>query len=104
MVRRSRTYTKAIRSCFSENVYVDVSGYFVEFQKISENETQEFIEDIKLFHKITGSYQKLLYASDWPLYKMSEYVEAAKKLPIPDAEKELFFWKNAAQLFDINIE
>lgn len=88
----------------NENVYIDVSGYFMEFQKISEEETKYFIDDVKLFQKLIGSYRKLLYATDWPLYKMSEYLEAAKRLSIPDNEKDSFFWKNAAELFDIKIQ
>src|SRR3989338_4060461 len=88
----------------NENVYVDVSGYFVEFQPIQKEEIQHFIEDIKTFFKLTGSYRKLLFASYWPLYTLKEYVDAAKQLPLSDEDKEWFFWKNAATIFNLPVE
>lgn len=85
----------------NENVYADASGYFTEFRKISKEEIKQFKEDLKIFHKIAGSYKKLIFGSDWPLYELKEYVEAAKKLPLSPEEKELFFWKNAADIFNL---
>ncbi len=90
----------------NDNVYVDVSGYFVEFQPIQKEEVKHFIEDIKKFYKLTGNYRKLLFASDWPLYSLKEYkeyVDAAKLLPLSNEDKEWFFWKNAAMIFNLPI-
>ena len=86
----------------NKNVYADVSGYFAEFKTIESKEVKEFFFDVEKFSKIAGSAQKLIYGSDWPLYPLKEYVRVAESLPFTEEEKELFFWKNAANLFGIN--
>jgi len=86
----------------NRNVYADVSGYFTGFKPIESKEVKEFFFDVDKFSRIAGSAQKLIYGSDWPFYSLKEYVRVAESLPFSEEEKELFFWKNAANLFGIN--
>ena len=67
-----------------------------------DKEVKEFFFDVDKFSRIAGSAQKLIYGSDWPFYSLKEYVRVAESLPFSEEEKELFFWKNAANLFGIN--
>ena len=85
------------------NVYIDVSGYFTEFvAPFSEEERGMFIQDLKKLHGLIGPYRKLLYGTDWPLCDMKEYVTIASKIPMTEEERGLFFWENAARLFNLS--
>lgn len=84
------------------NIFLDVSGYFTEFSNpFRKEEKQAFREDIRRLHRLIGSYFKLLFATDWPVCDMGQYVAVAKTLPFSDEEKETFFWRNAAVLFQV---
>ncbi|GEM_PF-3599381 len=85
------------------NVYADLSGYFIEFQPISEKQKKEFQNDIALLKQTAGSLEKCLFGTDWWLYSQKEYLEAAQELPMTEKEKELIFSKNAQTLFNIQI-
>ncbi|OHA01171.1 MAG: hypothetical protein A3C16_04605 [Candidatus Sungbacteria bacterium RIFCSPHIGHO2_02_FULL_51_29] len=83
-----------------ENVYLDVSGYFAEFSDpFSEEEVGAFQSDMAQLHLRIGSLEKLLFATDWPIESMTEYVRVTRDL-FPEGDvRERFFWKNAAELF-----
>lgn len=84
------------------NVYIDVSGYFAEFvTPFSEEEKRMFLADLERLHGLIGPHRKLLYGTDWPLYDMKDYVHIASQIPLTAEERDLFFWKNAAELFRI---
>lgn len=87
------------------NVYFDVSGYFQEFvTQFSEEEKQMFVDDLHRLHGLIGPHRKALYGTDWPLCDMREYIAVAEKLGLTNEERDLFFWKNAAELFHLPIQ
>ena len=85
------------------NVYVDVSGYFMEYQSIPDESVQEFVSDLKRFKSFVGDYKKCLFGTDWPIYDLKEYKEAVDQLELTEEEKELVFWRNAKQIFNLEI-
>lgn len=87
----------------NKNVYVDLSGYFKEFSPITTEGENSFVQDLTSFKNIVGDFKRCIFASDWPLYSQKEYLEAAKKLPLTTEEKELVFWKNAKEVFRLDI-
>lgn len=84
------------------NVYVDLSGYFLEYEPITQNQVGYFVKDLAEFKFFVGGYSKCLFGTDWPLYDQKEYVDAVKKLSMTDEEKDLVFWKNAKKVFNVN--
>lgn len=85
------------------NVYIDVSGYFKIYVPIDPKIVKYFIQDLTYIKNYVGDFKRFLFGTDWPLYSQREYVESVKKLPLNDEEKELVFWKNAKQIFDLEI-
>lgn len=86
-----------------KNVYVDLSGYFKEFFPLSVEETDSFIKDLTYFKNFTGSFEKCIFGTDWPLYSQKEYLEVVERLPMTKEERELVLWKNAAEVYGIHI-
>lgn len=86
-----------------QNVYADISGYFTEFQPISEKEKRDFQNDIELLKETAGNLRHCLFGTDWWLYSQKEYLEAVKQLPLNDEEKDLIFWKNAKEIFNLQV-
>lgn len=92
----------------NKNVYADLSAFFSEFTvPFPESEKVDFRFYLKELRKILGSLGKLLFGTDWPIYPHSEYLRAAnwalESLNITAKEKELIFFKNAVNLFRINL-
>lgn len=87
------------------NVWSDVSGYFTEFNKpFLEEEVENFKTDIKMIRsKYLGTFGRFLFATDWPLCDMKEYLKACQNLLLNEEEKNLFFWKNAVNLFQLSV-
>ncbi len=85
------------------NVYVDFSGYFGEWVSISDEDLEMFLRVLKDFKIFTGGFKKCLFGTDWPLYNQKEYLEAVQKLPMTEEEKELVFWKNANEIYQLKI-
>ena len=46
---------------------------------------------------------KVLFATDYPFADVQKEIEAVSKLPLSDEVKERIFWKNAKELFDLEI-
>lgn len=86
----------------NKNVYTDFSGYFSEYQSINPKEVEMFIRQLKDFKTFTG-FKKVIFGTDWPLYSHKEYLNAAKQLSITEEEKDLIFWKNAKEVFNLKI-
>lgn len=88
----------------NRNVYVDLSAYFGEYQsQFSKEELNFFVLDLTYFKNFVGDFKRCLFGTDWPLYSQKTYLEAVKQLPLSDEEKELVFWKNANEVFDLKI-
>lgn len=50
-----------------------------------------------------GDPKYLLYGTDWPISNMTSYLNFIKQLDLPEDKKELILWKNAAELFKIDV-
>jgi len=85
----------------NKNVYTDFSGLVLgdfteKFEKYMKNELEEMII-------YAGEPKYLLYGTDWPISTMKSYLNFMKQLDLPDDKKELILWKNAAELFKIDV-
>ena len=50
-----------------------------------------------------GDPNYLLYGTDWPISNMESYLKFMNQLELPEEKKELILWKNAAELFKIDV-
>lgn len=85
----------------NKNVYVDLSGYFGE--KISKSEVRFFKNDLRILSGWLQGFHKCLFGTDYPIAHQSEYLKVVKQLPFSSAEKELVFWKNAKEIFGLEV-
>lgn len=86
----------------NKNVYMDFSGYFSEYQPIDPEEVEIFVRQLKDF-KIFAGFRKCLFGTDYPLYSQKEYLDSARQLPMTEEERELVFWKNAKEVFNLKV-
>lgn len=85
------------------NVYLDISGYFTEFKKpFAKEEAAAFKKEIARLCEFFGLGKKIIFATDWPICDMSEYLRVCKNLSLSKQEKELFYWRNAIDLFQLS--
>ncbi len=87
----------------NKNVFVDLSGYFTEYESISKEESGSFIKQLTEFKSFVGNFKKCLFGTDYPLYSQKEYLEVVSSLPFEGEEKDLVLWKNAKDIFDFEI-
>jgi predicted TIM-barrel fold metal-dependent hydrolase len=88
-----------------ENVYTDVSAFFDEFKTIKPTSYPNFANQLLIFKKYLGNYKKLLFGTDYPLYSQNEYLDAVmNSIELTEEEKELVLWKNAASIFNLQLE
>lgn len=84
------------------NVYADMSGFFTEYTTISKEETNFFAKQMKDLRVFMGSFEKLLFGTDYPLYNQKEYLEAVQSLALTDKETELVFSKNSQNIYNLS--
>jgi uncharacterized protein len=87
----------------NDNVYADLSGFFDENEPIDPREVEIFLDRLKDVWLFLGNYEKCLFGSDFPLYSQKEYLEAVRRIEMTEEEKELVFWKNANQVFNLGL-
>jgi uncharacterized protein len=95
-----------IRDCMevvykNEHVYADISGLVLgnfseKFERFMKKEIEEMIS-------YAGDPNYLLYGTDWPISNMDSYLKFMNQLDLPEDKKELILWKNAADLFKIDV-
>jgi predicted TIM-barrel fold metal-dependent hydrolase len=86
-------------------VYTDVSAFFDEFKTIKPTSYPNFANQLLIFKKYLGNYKKLLFGTDYPLYSQNEYLDAVmNSIELTEEEKELVLWKNAASIFNLQLE
>jgi uncharacterized protein len=85
----------------NENVYADVSGLtLTDF----EEKFEEFLlDEVKKMIRYMGDPHKLLFGSDWPIAEMGPYTRFMERL-LEDPTRDLVMWKNAAELFGIDVQ
>jgi len=85
----------------NKNVHADFSGLVLgnfseKFERWMKNELEQMIT-------YAGNPKYLLYGTDWPISSMTSYLNFMKHLDLPDEKKEMILWKNAAELFKIDV-
>ena len=85
----------------NKNVYADISGLVLgdfsdKFERYMKKEIEEMIT-------YAGDPNYLLYGTDWPISNMKSYLKFMDQLDLEDDKKELIFWKNAAELFKLDV-
>lgn len=85
----------------NKNVYADISGLVLgdfsdKFERFMKKEIEEMIT-------YAGDPKYLLYGTDWPISNMKSYLKFMDQLELADDKKELILWKNAAELFKIDV-
>lgn len=86
----------------NKNVYTDISGLVLgdfsdKFERYMKKEIEEMIT-------YAGDPSYLLYGTDWPISNMESYLKFMNQLDLEDEKKDLILWKNAAQLFNIDVD
>lgn len=86
----------------NKNVFADISGLVLgDFSEKFERYIKKEIEEMITY---AGDPNYLLYGTDWPISNMKSYLKFMNQLELGDDKKELILWKNAAQLFKIDVE
>lgn len=85
----------------NNNVYADFSGLVLgDFSDKFERFMKSELEDMITY---AGNPRYLLYGTDWPICNMASYLKFVDQLELPDDRKEMILWKNAAELFKIDV-
>lgn len=87
----------------NKNVYTDISGFFEEFRPISTHEAELFVKRMNQFRDMLGSFDRVIFGTDWPLYSQKEYIDVVRKIELTDLEKEKVFWKNANEVYNLSL-
>ncbi|OGH18362.1 MAG: hypothetical protein A3F31_00190 [Candidatus Levybacteria bacterium RIFCSPHIGHO2_12_FULL_38_12] len=87
----------------NDNVYMDLSGFFDEYKSIAKEQVNFFIKRLWEFRQFVREFKKCLFGTDYPLYSQKEYLDAALKLPLDKEDRDLVFWKNAKEIFNLDI-
>lgn len=86
----------------NNNVYADISGLVLgDFEDKFERYMKKEIEEMITY---AGDPNYLLYGTDWPISNMKSYLKFMDQLELAEDKKELILWKNAAQLFKIDVD
>jgi hypothetical protein len=85
----------------NDNVYADISGLVLgdfseKFERYIKTEIEEMITYV-------GDPKYLLYGTDWPISNMKSYLKFMDQLDLAPEQKELILWKNAAELYKIDV-
>jgi uncharacterized protein len=83
------------------NVVGDISGFTLgHFEERFERFMLQQVNEVLAF---AGDPSKLLYGTDWPICDMSSYIRFVNQLNLTEEENDSIFWRNAAQLFHIEL-
>lgn len=95
-----------IRDCMelvykNKNVYADISGLVLgDFTSHFKKFMLQQLKDMILY---AGEPRYLLYGTDWPICRMRTYLQFVNGLGLPPETRELILWRNAAQLFKLDV-
>ncbi len=85
----------------NDNVHADISGLVLgDFNDKFERYMKKEIEELITY---AGDPNYLLFGTDWPISNMKSYLKFMDQLDLADDKKELILWKNAADLFKIDV-
>lgn len=85
----------------NKNVYADISGLVVkeDLDTPYGNLMKKRIQDLMEY----SHPRKLIYGTDWPLTRMKPYIEFTKSLEFSGKDLKYGLYKNAANVFKIEI-
>lgn len=95
-----------IRDCMevvykNANVWTDVSGLVLgDFEDRFEKYMLQQVREMIMY---AGEPKYMLYGTDWPISAMGGYLKFLRSLDIPEKSRELIMWKNAAELFKLDV-
>lgn len=87
----------------NENVYMDFSGFFDEYEDIKKDQVDYFLKRMWEFKQFTGNFKKCLFGTDYPLYYQKQYLNSVLKLRFTKEEKDLVLWQNANKIFNLGL-
>ncbi len=95
-----------IRDCMevvykNKNVYADISGLVLG--NFEDRFEQYMLQQIREMILYAGEPRYLLYGTDWPISTMEAYIKFMKGLDLSDSAREMIMWKNAAELYRIDL-
>lgn len=95
-----------IRDCMeivykNKNVYADISGLVLgDFKSRFKKFMLQQVKEMILY---AGEPRYLLYGTDWPICRMRTYIQFVDELGLPPDREEMIYWKNAAELFRLDL-
>ncbi len=95
-----------IRDCMevvykNANVWTDVSGLVLgDFEDRFEKYMLQQVREMIMY---AGEPKYMLYGTDWPISSMGGYLKFMRGLDLPEKSRELIMWKNASDLFKLEM-
>lgn len=84
----------------NDNVYADMSGLTLDaFSTPFEKHMRDRLRDMVTY--IGAADRKLMFGSDWPLVRLSPYIDFLESLEVSEDAKDCMRWKTAAKVFKI---
>jgi len=85
----------------NKNVYADISGLLAGncLDKPAQEVTRKRLRDFVAY----AGAEKLIYGSDWPIVELKPYLKFVKSIKFPKKDLEKIYYRNAAELFRINV-
>ncbi|MDH4066194.1 MAG: amidohydrolase family protein [Acidobacteriota bacterium] len=85
----------------NDNVYADISGLVLgDFSDRFEEYMRKQLQEMLLWGM---NPRKVLFGTDWPISTMESYLGFMDELKLPNKDKQLLLYENAAKLFKIPI-
>lgn len=84
----------------NENVFLDISALVVGGDLSKNPYIERAIDDIRFAFDYIGDCRNILYGSDWPLARISDYLRFAKKA-VPQKHWPKVSYENAKRVFDL---
>lgn len=84
----------------NENVYLDVSALLIgKLLELPAEQVEKYVvEPIRWVWGYVENPKKMMFATDWPLVRIKDYVEITKRA-VPFEYWDRFFYLNAAEVF-----
>jgi len=81
------------------NIYTDISGQFVSGDKEDTPEYRKIlIQEIRRFLELPGGFQRVMFASDFPIQSYKDSLWLIDNLGLSTEQKNLLLWQNALAL------
>ncbi|MDR2892648.1 MAG: amidohydrolase family protein [Deltaproteobacteria bacterium] len=84
------------------NVSADLSGFLIGRQNMQEyfDENKNYLDYLKMSLQYMQAWDRLMFATDWPLTNLGDYIEFVAGL-IPAKYHDLVFYENAKRIYGL---